>query len=281
LSEPFGALPRKCYYYYSQKKAIVGHCPNFLMSALRKLSLRVRRFFVPIIGWHKPYFTPDFTPDIPLALRQFRSAFIPAFLFGATRDIVTVLTDVNNIPYNGSAIALDALFTGVELSAFPLVNTILIAKFSPKLKTRGATLAWTAGASFATAVAIHAVRTPVLSVYNTGRFTIKDWFDRNGAVNIVSFTAFTTGVNGLDRSLPPPERMGGKFAREAVVTALADVGGVVASAPLVVGKTEGLVTGTLRRCLTTLPLALLDFGMLKGITVGCNRWLPATGTVGK
>jgi hypothetical protein len=259
---------------------IAAHHRHFLMTLLRKLSLRVRRFFVPILGWHKPYMTDEYTSDVALALRRFRGAFIPGAMFGATRDIVTILTDVNNIPYNVSAIALDSIFTGIELSAFPLVNSICLAKLRPRLKTREETLVWTAATSLATAIAIQAIQTPVQRLYHTGTFSIKDFVNQHTAASILNFTSFTTALHGLDRTLPPPEKMGGRFARAAAVTAIADVTGTVASAPLVIAKSEGLIVGTLRRCLIKLPLTLVDYTLNQGIGAGYDRWISARLTTG-
>jgi hypothetical protein len=70
------------------------------MTILHKLSLRVWRFFVPVLGWHKPYMTDKYTSDVSPARRRFLGAFIAPTIFGATHDIVTILTDVNNIPYH-------------------------------------------------------------------------------------------------------------------------------------------------------------------------------------
>jgi hypothetical protein len=250
------------------------------MTQVRRFSLQVRRFFVPILSWHRPYLYDDYTSDLPSALKRFRSTFISAALFGLTRDLTTILTDVNNVPYKVSSIALDSVFTGLELSAFPLINSVFLSQFRPALKSPQTFLAWTAATGFATALVIHTVQVPILSAHQSGKFSLKGWANDLGPARIVKFTAFTTASYGLDRVLPLPERMGGSFARSAAVMALAEVVGTVAAGPLSVPKGESLLAGRLRRGLIGLPLTLLDYTMYTGIAAGCNRWLP-TQIIGK
>jgi hypothetical protein len=241
------------------------------MQDLRRISLTVRRFFVPIIGWHKPYMNEEYTPDLAVAVQQFRSTFIPAAIFGAVRDVATCLTDVNNIPFSPYAIALDSFFTGIDFSAFPLVNSLLLHQFAPKLKTRSAWFAWTAAASCVTGIAFHTIEVAAVNAYSTGKCSLKGWASDLAVAKVLMATTFSTTVQGLDRMLPPPERMGGRLPRSAAVVAMADVARTVASAPIVNPKGDGFLSGTLRRCLTGVPLTLLDFAMYSGVNDAYRR----------
>jgi hypothetical protein len=223
-----------------------------------------------ILGF-KPYMTEEYTSDLTRAFQRFRSTFIPAAIFGTFRGIAASLTLADKIPFSPYTIAGHSFLTGVEHAAFPLVNSLLLHRFSPDLRTRSAWFVWTAGASCVTAIAYVTIEVPLVNAAWTGNFSYKDLGSDVAASQVVTMATFTTAMHGLDRMLPPPERMGGRLSRSAAVVALADLARNLARAPSVVPHGVDFLSGTLRLCLKLTPMTLLDFAMYSGVDAAYRR----------
>jgi hypothetical protein len=241
------------------------------MRHLRGLVPRVRHQAASFLR-RPPPVGPDLEKeDVSAALKQFGHTFFRAAVFGALRDLTTIATDVHHTPFHSTAIVLDSIWTGLEFASFPLVNTLSYHLFRPNITTFRAWIPWTVGTSLATAVALRTVEMPLMNFYRHRAASMRGWLSRAEASRIVKFVGMNTVTAVADRVLPDADAMGGAFSRGAASFALGELAGSALATPLLVEKGEGIVSGTVRRCLTTLPLALFDHAVYSAVSRGIDR----------
>jgi hypothetical protein len=244
------------------------------MRHLRGLVPRARYLTASFLRRKPPIGIDHEKEDVRDALKRFGHTFVRAAVFGALRDVTTIAMDVHHTPFHNLAIVLDSIWTGLEFATFPLVNSLSYKFLRPNITSYRAWIPWTVGTSLATAVALRTVETPLMNYYRQRKATVQGWLSRSEASRIVKFVGMNTVMTIADRVLPDARKMGGEFSRRAASFALGELAGSAIATPLLVEKGEGLISGTVRRCLTTFPLALFDHAVYSAVSLGIDRIAP-------
>ena len=179
-------------------------------------------------SWMYGVFQSKYKKEIIKATKEFRNqVFFYTLLAGTTR-FVRNYVDLNNrhAPEEFSTFLLKSLDGGIELAAFPFVNSIMMATFQPKIRTIGQWIPWTIQNVIIANGLYELIKVPILNYYASGNISMDGYF-ANLFPRTMKDSAFQVTTGLASKYLPPESKMGGKFARSTAVFTLGNLSSVL------------------------------------------------------
>ncbi|OHT16884.1 hypothetical protein TRFO_41481 [Tritrichomonas foetus] len=204
----------------------------------------------------KRQLTDEEKDQIVDAFKQFRNTLICGATFSVFRDLITISFEEQRPPFDLTSLVLDSLDTGLELSSFGLVDSLLRISIKPDLRTLKRWVPWTIATSAITACANRAIQVPLQNKYHNNKLSYKGYFTGLGKATSHAI-GFNTCAGLAYHYLPKNEKMGGEFARSTSAITIGSFGATIASTPFV----NAPIPKILRDFWHNVPLIMLDNSM--------------------
>lgn len=220
-----------------------------------------------ILGNFESRSTDNKNEAVKKSFQSFRRDFVVGAVFGACREVLTNLSATSPPTVFRPGFGEGVVMTGFQLSVFPLVDSLARAHFRPQIRTVPQWAWWTVRTSALSSFILKFLEVTV----KKGRKMrpIEDVVKRS-PIPIASGIGFELGAGLAQIYLPPAQKMGGSFARNAAGLVIADGASTAALIPFMGTKSVG---NALRTWIGSTPLILYDAALYSLVRHGVKGYL--------